>query len=186
MAAIEGGGATTPEADEERKRVLYGISCRRSRRRGDSRGHRAVGVDGVPRPAGELREFQPFLGRDPRHIAERNGCVTLWSRGADASWVRSSIVSWRTGTNPPPAVWRKGAVAGGPDVRRDLAAGLVYVAVVIDVFARRIVGWLVSRSRRTDLSLAALEQALYARPTTDQLVHHRPSGQPLSRVMSAA
>lgn len=64
--------------------------------------------------------------------------------------------------------------------------GLVYVAVVIDVFARRIVGWLVSRSRRTDLSLAALEQALYARPTTDQLVHHRPSGQPLSRVMSAA
>ena len=42
-------------------------------------------------------------------------------------------------------------------------AGFVYVAFVIDVFARRIVGWRVSRSMRTDFVLDALEQALYAR-----------------------
>ena len=42
--------------------------------------------------------------------------------------------------------------------------GFVYVAFVIDVFARRIVGWRVSSSLRTDLALDALEQALYARP----------------------
>jgi transposase InsO family protein len=41
--------------------------------------------------------------------------------------------------------------------------GFVYVAFVIDVFARRIVGWRVSRSMRTDFVLDALEQALYAR-----------------------
>lgn len=41
--------------------------------------------------------------------------------------------------------------------------GWQYVAFVIDVFARRIVGWRVSSSRRTDLVLDALEQALYAR-----------------------
>ena len=41
--------------------------------------------------------------------------------------------------------------------------GFVYVAFVIDVFARRIVGWRVSNSMQTDFVLDALEQALYAR-----------------------
>lgn len=41
--------------------------------------------------------------------------------------------------------------------------GFVYVAFVIDVFARRIVGWRVSSSMRTDFVLDVLEQALYAR-----------------------
>ena len=38
-----------------------------------------------------------------------------------------------------------------------------YVAFVIDVFARRIVGWRVSSSMRTDIVRDALEQALYSR-----------------------
>ena len=41
--------------------------------------------------------------------------------------------------------------------------GWLYVAFVIDVYARRIVGWRVSSSMRTDFVLDALEQALYAR-----------------------
>ena len=54
--------------------------------------------------------------------------------------------------------------------------GFVYVAFVIDVFARMIVGWRVSTSLRTDLALDALEQALYARPTNQGLVHHSDRG----------
>ena len=57
-------------------------------------------------------------------------------------------------------------------------AGFVYVAFVVDVFARRIVGWRVSASLRTAFVLNALEQAIYARsgdPLTG-LVHHLPSG----------
>jgi transposase InsO family protein len=54
--------------------------------------------------------------------------------------------------------------------------GFVYVAFVIDVYARRIVGWRVSSSLRTDIALDALEQALYARPAIDQLVHHSDRG----------
>jgi putative transposase len=54
--------------------------------------------------------------------------------------------------------------------------GFVYVAFVIDVFARTIVGWRTSGSLRTDLVLDALEQALYARPDTDRLVHHSDRG----------
>jgi transposase InsO family protein len=55
--------------------------------------------------------------------------------------------------------------------------GFVYVAFVIDVFARRIVGWNASSSARTDFVLDALEQALHARrPTQGGLVHHSGRG----------
>jgi transposase InsO family protein len=55
-------------------------------------------------------------------------------------------------------------------------AGFVYVAFVIDVFSRRIVGWRVSSSLRSDLALDALEQALHARPELEALIHHSDRG----------
>ena len=54
--------------------------------------------------------------------------------------------------------------------------GFVYVAFVIDVFARCIVGWRVSRSMQTDLVLDALEQALHARQVGEGLIHHSDRG----------
>ena len=55
--------------------------------------------------------------------------------------------------------------------------GWLYVAFVIDVYARRIVGWRVSKTMHTDFVLDALEQALYARqPDRDRLVHHSDRG----------
>jgi len=56
--------------------------------------------------------------------------------------------------------------------------GWQYVAFVIDVFARRIVGWRMSSSMRTDFVLDALEQALYARQPerNDALIHHSDRG----------
>jgi putative transposase len=56
--------------------------------------------------------------------------------------------------------------------------GWLYVAFVIDVFARRIVGWRISSSMRTDFVLDALEQALYARQPeqTETLIHHSDRG----------
>ena len=54
--------------------------------------------------------------------------------------------------------------------------GFVYVAFVIDVFARRIVGWRVDTTLRSDLALDALEQALHARPERDGLIHHSDRG----------
>ena len=56
--------------------------------------------------------------------------------------------------------------------------GFVYVAFVIDVFARRIVGWRVSASMQPDFVLDALEQALYARrrESGEGLIHHSDRG----------
>jgi transposase InsO family protein len=55
-------------------------------------------------------------------------------------------------------------------------AGFVYVAFVIDVFARHIVGWRVSRSLKTDLVLDALDQAIWSRAVAGDLIHHSDRG----------
>lgn len=63
-------------------------------------------------------------------------------------------------------------------------SGFAYVAFVIDVYARTIVGWQASTSLRTDLALDALEQALWARSrdgqSVDGLVHHSDRLSPLN------
>jgi|TARA_B100000949_G_scaffold57852_1_gene51021 putative transposase len=55
-------------------------------------------------------------------------------------------------------------------------SGFVYVAFVIDAFARLIVGWRVSSSMSAGLTLDALEQALWAREVGGGLVHHSDHG----------
>jgi len=57
-------------------------------------------------------------------------------------------------------------------------SGFVYVAFVIDVFSRFIVGWRASTSLRTDLVLDALEMAIWARRRENitELVHHSDQG----------
>src|SRR5207237_3468229 len=57
-------------------------------------------------------------------------------------------------------------------------AGWVYVAFIVDVFSRYVVGWQASRSLRTDLALDALEMAIWARrgDHLDGLIHHSDRG----------
>ena len=57
-------------------------------------------------------------------------------------------------------------------------AGFCYTAFVIDAFSRRILGWRVSSSLRTDLALDALEMAIFSRGdrTLTGLVHHSDRG----------
>jgi putative transposase len=57
-------------------------------------------------------------------------------------------------------------------------AGWVYVAFIVDVFSRSVVGWQASRSLRTDLALDALEMAIWARrgEHLDGLIHHSDRG----------
>lgn len=55
-------------------------------------------------------------------------------------------------------------------------SGFVYVAFVVDVFSRWIVGWRVLKSMKTDLVLDALEQALWARGKPKGVTHHSDRG----------
>ena len=55
--------------------------------------------------------------------------------------------------------------------------GFVYVAFIIDVFSRMIVGWKASTTAHAEFVLEALDQALYARrPAKDKLIHHSDRG----------
>ena len=58
--------------------------------------------------------------------------------------------------------------------------GWVYVAFIIDVYSRMIVGWQASRSLRSDLAIDALEMAVFNRQRAghdlDQLIHHSDRG----------
>jgi putative transposase len=96
----------------------------------------------------------------------------------------TTTVSHTTATRPPDLVERS-FVAERPNQLwvSDFTYvatwhGFVYVAFVIDVFARRIVGWRVSASLKTDFVLDALEQAIHARcgTTLPGLVHHSDRG----------
>jgi len=60
-------------------------------------------------------------------------------------------------------------------------SGFVYVAFVIDVFARRIVGWRASRTAHASFVLDALEQAVHDRRPGGGLVHHSDRGSQLGR-----
>ena len=65
-------------------------------------------------------------------------------------------------------------------------AGFVFLAVVLDVFSRRVVGWAMATHLRTELVLAALNMAI-AQRRPDGVVHHSDKGCPvhLTRVRQA-
>jgi putative transposase len=111
---------------------------------------RAMGLEGAVRGRAWMTTTQPGLVSDrPSDLVERNFTATR----PNQLWVSdfTYVATWQ---------------------------GFVYVALVIDVFARRIVGWRVSASLRTDFVLDALEQALYDRrgDMGTTLVHHSDRG----------
>jgi putative transposase len=57
-----------------------------------------------------------------------------------------------------------------------LRAEFVYLAVVLDRFSRKVVGWALGRSLATQLTVAALEQAITERQPLPGLVHHSDRG----------
>ena len=108
---------------------------------------RKLGIRGVVRGKGYKTTIPDLLAERPMDLVER----TFSAARPNQLWVAdiTFVATWR---------------------------GVVYTALVIDVFARRIVGWRVWNSPRTDLVLDALEQALYSRTGTEGLVHHSDRG----------
>lgn len=108
---------------------------------------RALGLRGVVRGRRITTTIPDALAARPRDLVERDFRATR----PNQLWVAdlTYVATWR---------------------------GFAYVAFVIDVFSRRIVGWRATSSLRSDLALDALEQALYDRETDAGLVHHSDRG----------
>jgi putative transposase len=123
-------------------------------------------------------QYQVYGPRRVRHQLKREDVVVARStvrRLMRAMGLQGAVRgrAWTTTTQPAPIVDRPADL-----VARNFTAsrpnqlwvsdfthvatwgGFVYIAFVIDVFARRIVGWRVAASLRTDFVLDALEQAL--------------------------
>lgn len=52
----------------------------------------------------------------------------------------------------------------------------IYLAVILDAFSRRVIGWALERTLETELALAALRMALAGRTVTEGLIHHSDRG----------
>ena len=57
-----------------------------------------------------------------------------------------------------------------------LETEFVYLAVVLDAFSRRVIGWALDRTLEDDLAIAALQMALRSRTPATGLVHHSDRG----------
>lgn len=109
---------------------------------------RAVGLAGATREKG-VRTTRPApVGERPADLVNRSFAAPA----PDRLWVADLTYVWTV-------------------------RGFCYAAFIVDVFSRRIVGWRVATTLRTDLALDALEMALFARgPGLRELVHHSDRG----------
>jgi len=108
---------------------------------------RAEGLRGVVRGAQIRTTIPDLVAERPRDLVQRD----FHASRPNELWVAdfTYVATWR---------------------------GFVYVAFVIDVFSRRIVGWRAASSMRSDLVLDALEQAPFDRETDTGLIHHSDRG----------
>jgi len=142
--------------------------------------HKAnYGVYGVRKMHAELHRQGVQVGRDQVGRLMREAGLAGVRRGK----FKRTTVSDPAAARPADRVQRN-FTAPGPDRLWvcDLTyirtwVGFAYLALVIDVFSRRIVGWAVASHMRTDLVLEALEMAIWARGTAlGGLVHHTDAG----------
>ncbi len=138
---------------------------------------RSRGTYGVPRIHAELRAEGERVGRKRvarlmkarglRGVSRRRGCRT--TRRSEAA-------------RPAPDLVERDFTAGAPDrlwvadiTYVPTREGFLYLAVVLDVFSRRVVGWAMASHLRTELVLSALEMALWRR-RPEAVIHHSDQG----------
>lgn len=57
-----------------------------------------------------------------------------------------------------------------------ILTGFVYLAVILDIFSRRVIGWAISKSIRHELTVAALQMAIQMRNPGPEVIHHSDRG----------
>lgn len=132
---------------------------------------------GAPRILGDLQELDHWVGQKRvarlmrangiRGVSRRRGTTTT-RRGPDET-TASDLVQREFTAAAPNQLW----VADITYV--PTWAGFLFLAVVLDAFSRRIVGWAMATHLKTALVLDALEMAHYQRQPTD-VVHHSDHG----------
>ena len=138
---------------------------------------RSRGTYGAPRVWADLRAGGVVVSR--KRVARSMRALGL----AGVSRRRPIVTTRRSDqARPAPDLVERVFTAKGPNrlwvsdiTYVPTAAGFVYLAVVVDVWSRRVVGWSMASHLRTELVLAALEMALRQRRPTE-VIHHSDQG----------
>jgi putative transposase len=155
------------QRDDELKREITRVWHEQEQVYGAEKVWRQLGREQIPAARCTVERLMKAL--ELRGVV-RGGRVVVTTRPNDAV-VMPDLVDRQFTASRPNELW----VSDFTYV--PTADGFVYTALVIDVFARRIVGWKVSHAMRTDLVLDALEQALHQRgDEMHGLVHHSDRG----------
>jgi putative transposase len=140
---------------------------------------RSDGIYGAPRIHADLREIDGIrVGRKRvarlmraeglSGVTRRKGCrTTIGDRRAAAA---SDLVKRNFAASEPNRIWTA-------DITYiPTWEGFVYLAVVLDVFSRRIVGWAMADHMRTELVTDALAMAIHQRRPSPGVIHHSDKG----------
>jgi putative transposase len=134
------------------------------------------GTYGAPRIQAELAAHGLHIGR--KRVARLMRAVGL--QGVSRRTVRTTVRDETA--RPAPDLVDRQFTAAGPDrlwvadiTYVPTGAGFLYLAVVLDAWSRRVIGWAMASHLRTELVLAALDMALAQRRPTD-VIHHSDHG----------
>ena len=134
------------------------------------------GTYGAPRIHAELAAQGLHVGR--KRVARLMRAAGL--QGVSRRTVRTTVRDETT--RPAPDLVDRQFTAAGPDrlwvadiTYVPTGAGFLYLAVVLDAWSRRVIGWAMASHLRTELVLAALDMALAQRRPTD-VIHHSDHG----------
>lgn len=133
-----------------------------------------------------VRKIRAALAREGRHIAKNRVARLMRQAGLRGATRGRKVFTTRPDAEHlrAPDLVKRDFTATGPNrlwvtdfTYVPTWAGMTYVAFVIDVYSRMIVGWHLSTTMRTDLVMVALEQAIWRRNTLlDGLIAHSDAG----------
>ena len=136
------------------------------------------GTYGSPRVRAQLRRDDVHVGKSRverlmRAEGLRGKVRRRFKRTTDSEHalpVAPNTLDRKFAVEAPDRVW------AGDITYIPLASGFTYLAVIVDLFSRRVVGWAMAEHLRTELVEHALEAALGAREPTPNMLHHSDRG----------
>lgn len=138
---------------------------------------RSDGTYGAPRLLGDLRDIA-------WRVAQKRVARVMKLGGLVGVSRRRGVRTTRRGVDevPAPDLVQRDFTASAPDQLwvADITyvptwAGFLYLAVVLDAWSRRVVGWAMATHLKTDLVLAALNMAI-AQRRPESVIHHSDQG----------
>jgi putative transposase len=164
--------ASRPPSDHDRWDALLGQRIREIHAR-------SRGTYGAPRVHAELR-----LGLDIR-VGRKRVARLMRDHGLQGVHRRrrGGLTRRDPQASPAPDLVERNFTPAGPDqlwvadiTQQRTGEGWLYLAVILDAFSRRVVGWSMADHLRTELVLDALDMAIAQRKPTAGLVHHSDHG----------